>query len=39
MSDGVNADFRDMIMEILTPLKNTIEGALAGASNPSKNLL
>jgi hypothetical protein len=32
---------RDMIMEILTSLKNTLEGveeALAGATNPSKNL-
>ena len=29
---------RDMIMETLTSLKNTLEEALAGASNPSKNL-
>jgi hypothetical protein len=36
---GVNADFRDMIMERLTSLKNTLEEALAGAlSNPSKNM-
>jgi hypothetical protein len=30
MSDGVDADFRDMIMERLTSLKNTLEEALAG---------
>ena len=29
---------RDMIMETLTSLKNTLEEALAGATNPSKNL-
>jgi hypothetical protein len=29
---------RDMIMETLTSLKNTLEEALAGASNPGKNL-
>jgi len=29
--DGVNADFRDTIMEILTSAKNTLEEALAGA--------
>ena len=29
---------RDMIMETLTSLKNALEGVLAGASNPSKNL-
>jgi len=27
-----------MIMETLTSLKNTLEEALAGASDPSKNL-
>jgi hypothetical protein len=31
MSDGVNADFRDMIMETLTSMKNTLEETLAGA--------
>jgi hypothetical protein len=37
--DGVNAEFRDMIMEPLTSLKNTLEEVLAGAlSNPSNNL-
>jgi hypothetical protein len=29
---------RDMIMETLTSLKNTLEETLAGATNPSKNL-
>ncbi|MCX5819755.1 MAG: ParB/RepB/Spo0J family partition protein [Deltaproteobacteria bacterium] len=29
---------RDMIMETLTSLKNTLEGVIAGASKPSKNL-
>ena len=29
---------RNMIMETLTSLKNTLEEALAGASNPGKNL-
>ena len=29
---------RDMIMETLTSLKNTLAEALAGALNPSKNL-
>jgi len=29
---------RDMIMETLTSLKTTLEEALAGATNPSKNL-
>jgi len=37
-SDGVYAEFRDMIMETLTSPKNTLEEALAEASNPSKNL-
>jgi hypothetical protein len=35
MSNGVNADFRDMIVETLTSVKNTLEEILAGAlSNP-----
>jgi len=29
---------RDMIMETLTSLKNTLEEVLTGATNPSKNL-
>jgi hypothetical protein len=29
---------RDMIMETLTSLKNTLEEALAGATNPGRNL-
>jgi len=29
---------RDMIMETLTSLKNTLEETLAGATNPGKNL-
>jgi len=29
---------RDMIMETLTSLKNTLERTLAGATNPSRNL-
>jgi len=29
---------RDMIMETLSSLKNTLEEALAGTSKPSKNL-
>jgi hypothetical protein len=28
---------REMIMETLTSLKNTLEGGLAGASDPGKN--
>jgi hypothetical protein len=28
---------RDIIMEVLTSLKNTLEEALAGATNPSKH--
>jgi hypothetical protein len=33
-----STEYRDMIMETLTSLKNALEEALAGATNPSKNL-
>jgi len=29
---------REMVRETLTSMKNTLEGVLAGASKPSKNL-
>lgn len=34
----VKTTYREMIMETLTSLKNTLEEAFAGATNPSNNL-